>query len=127
MSAEPTPFARIVDPLPYENRLERRALEQIDLVVIHCTELPDLAMAREYGERILHASGTGNSGHYYVDRDGSVHVYVRPEWQQATGERTPAEEAMLKATYGVTEQSRLCCQIVVSDEIDGLVVDVVND
>ena len=48
-------------------------------MVIHCTELPDLAMARHYGERILHASGTGNSGHYYIDRDGSVHVYVRPD------------------------------------------------
>ncbi|MCH6484185.1 N-acetylmuramoyl-L-alanine amidase [Pseudoxanthomonas sp. LH2527] len=79
MSAEPTPFARVVDPLPYEDRLEARPLDQIDLVVIHCTELPDLAMAREYGERVLHASGTGNCGHYYVDRDGSVHVYVRPE------------------------------------------------
>ncbi|WP_313929698.1 N-acetylmuramoyl-L-alanine amidase [Pseudoxanthomonas sp.] len=72
-------FARIVDPLPYEDKLEVRPLDRIDLVVIHCTELPDLATAREYGERILHASGTGNSGHYYVDRDGSVHVYVRPE------------------------------------------------
>ena len=79
MSAEPTPFARIVDPLPYEDRLEARLLDQIDLVVIHCTELPDLTTAREYGERVLHASGTGNCGHYYVDRDGSVHVYVRPE------------------------------------------------
>jgi len=66
--------------LPYEDRLEARALEQIDLVVIHCTELPDLAMAREFGERILHAdSQTGNSGHFYIDRDGSIVRYVRPE------------------------------------------------
>lgn len=79
MSTDLPMFARIVDPLPYEDKLEARPLDRIDLVVIHCTELPDLAMAREYGERILHASGTGNSGHYYVDRDGSVHVYVRPE------------------------------------------------
>lgn len=79
MSTDLPMFARIVDPLPYEDKLEVRSLDRIDLVVIHCTELPDLAMAREYGERILHASGTGNSGHYYVDRDGSVHVYVRPE------------------------------------------------
>ena len=79
MSTDLPMFARIVDPLPYEDKLEVRPLDRIDLVVIHCTELPDLAMAREYGERILHASGTGNSGHYYVDRDGSVHVYVRPE------------------------------------------------
>lgn len=73
------PSVRIA-PLPYEDRLEARAIEQIDLVVIHCTELPDLAMARAYGERILHAdSQTGNSGHFYVDRDGSVIRYVRPE------------------------------------------------
>jgi N-acetylmuramoyl-L-alanine amidase len=65
-------------PLPYEGRLERRPATQIDLVVIHCTELPDLAMAREYGERALYANGTGNSGHYYIDRDGSVHRFVEP-------------------------------------------------
>ena len=79
MSTEPSPCAPTVDPLPYEDRLDARPLGQIDLVVIHCTELPDLAMARHYGERILHASGTGNSGHYYIDRDGSVHQYVSVE------------------------------------------------
>jgi N-acetylmuramoyl-L-alanine amidase len=46
-------------------------------VVIHCTELPDLATAREYGERILYPqSRTGNSGHYYIDRDGSVQRWI---------------------------------------------------
>jgi N-acetylmuramoyl-L-alanine amidase len=64
--------------LPYEGRLETRPLAQIDLAVIHCTELPDLATAREYGERALYANGTGNSGHYYIDRDGSVHQFVAP-------------------------------------------------
>lgn len=64
--------------LPYEARLEARPLAQVDLVVIHCTELPDLATAREYGERVLYDAGTGNSGHYYIDRDGTVHVFVRP-------------------------------------------------
>jgi len=66
-------------PLPYEERLDARPLVAIDLVVIHCTELPDLATAREYGERVLYDSGSGNSGHYYVDRDGGIHVFVRPE------------------------------------------------
>lgn len=68
----------IAEPLPYESRLDARPASQIDLVVIHCTELPDLAMARMYGERETYASGTGNSGHYYIDRDGSVHQYVTP-------------------------------------------------
>lgn len=72
----PPPQPRI-DPLPYEHRLARRPLSQVDLVVIHCTELPDLATARAYGERVLYPdSGTGNSGHFYIDRDGSVHRYV---------------------------------------------------
>ncbi|HLS84064.1 MAG TPA: N-acetylmuramoyl-L-alanine amidase [Arenimonas sp.] len=66
-------------PLPYEQRLEARPLKHVDLVVIHCTELPDLATAREYGERVHYRDGTGNSGHYYIDRDGSVHLFVRPD------------------------------------------------
>jgi N-acetylmuramoyl-L-alanine amidase len=67
-------------PLPYEARLTPRDPASIDLVVIHCTELPDLATAREYGERVLYdESGTGNSGHYYIDRDGSVLRYIDEE------------------------------------------------
>ena len=64
------------EPLPYERLLAAREAAAVDLVVIHCTELPDLAMAREYGERVLYSSGTGNSGHYYIDRDGGIHQYV---------------------------------------------------
>lgn len=66
-------------PLPYVQRLDLRPLSAIDLVVIHCTELPDLALARQYGERECHASGTGNCGHYYIDRDGSIHRFVPEE------------------------------------------------
>ncbi|MES2859749.1 MAG: N-acetylmuramoyl-L-alanine amidase [Pseudomonadota bacterium] len=74
----PGPAIRI-DPLPYVDALAERAPESIDLVVIHCTELPDLAMARQYGERVLYPdSATGNSGHYYIDRDGSIVEYVPP-------------------------------------------------
>lgn len=74
----------LIDPLPYETHLQARPLSQVDLVVIHCTELPDLAMARDYGERVLYpapgaAEGTGNSGHYYIDRDGTVHRFIAPE------------------------------------------------
>lgn len=64
-------------PLSYVDRLDERPLASIELVVIHATELPDLAMAREYGERIHYeGSQTGNSGHFYIDRDGSVHQWV---------------------------------------------------
>lgn len=66
-----------IDLLPYATKLETRPLSQADLVVVHCTELPDLATARAYGERVLYPdSGTGNSGHWYIDRDGSAVQYV---------------------------------------------------
>jgi N-acetylmuramoyl-L-alanine amidase len=36
-------------------------------------------MAREYGERVLYAdTGTGASGHYYIDRDGRIFEFVEP-------------------------------------------------
>lgn len=66
-------------PLPYEGQLQSRMRGDIELVVIHCTELPDLAEAREYGEQIHYPqSGTGNSGHFYIDRDGRVEQWVDP-------------------------------------------------
>lgn len=66
-------------PLPYANALRRRELATVDLLVVHCTELPDLAAARVYGERRLYeGSGTGNSGHYYLDRDGRTEEWVPP-------------------------------------------------
>lgn len=65
------------DPLPYVDRLETRERESIDLVVIHCTELPDLPSAREFGERVMYPeSGTGNSGHFYVERSGGIEQWV---------------------------------------------------
>ena len=72
-----TPTLAVRDwPLPYVDRLAARDPAAVDLAVIHCTELPDLAAARACGERVLHPSGSGNSGHYYIDRDGSAHRFV---------------------------------------------------
>lgn len=66
--------------LSYSANLESRSRTDITLVVIHCTELPDLETARDYGERVLHPdSGTGNSGHYYIDRNGRVEEWVPAE------------------------------------------------
>jgi N-acetylmuramoyl-L-alanine amidase len=65
------------NPLSYVHRLERRSIGDIDLVVIHCTELPDLPMARQWGEKIHHPqTRTGNSGHFYIDRDGRTEQWV---------------------------------------------------
>lgn len=76
----PLPPDARYSPLPYESRLADRPLTAIDLVVIHCTETPSLASAREFGERVLYPeTGTGASGHYYIDTDGTLWVYVRPD------------------------------------------------
>jgi len=69
--------AIVQKPLSYVGALEPREPGSIRRVVVHATELPDLATAREYGERIHYEeSGTGNSGHFYIDRDGSVEQWV---------------------------------------------------
>lgn len=65
--------------LPYNDRLERRELAAIRVAVFHCTELPTLDSAREVALGEIYPSGTGNSGHFYVDRDGTVYQYVEPE------------------------------------------------
>ena len=52
----------------------------------------------------------------------TCHVYVNEDWLAKTGERSAMEESMLDFAEGVQENSRLSCQIKVSDELDGLVV-----
>ena len=52
----------------------------------------------------------------------TCHVYVEPDWQDTTGERSDMEEDMLDFAYDVRDSSRLSCQIKVNDDIDGLVV-----
>ncbi len=54
----------IDQPLPYALLLPERPVDEVDLVVMHCTELPDLVIAREYGEKVHYPNGTGHSGHY---------------------------------------------------------------
>lgn len=54
----------------------------------------------------------------------TCHVYVDEEWRAAAGEPEAMEEDMLDFAYDVRPNSRLSCQIRVSDEIDGLVVHV---
>jgi 2Fe-2S ferredoxin len=52
----------------------------------------------------------------------TCHVYVDENWLGKVGERTEMEEDMLDFAFEVQDNSRLSCQIKVSGEIDGLVV-----
>jgi 2Fe-2S ferredoxin len=53
---------------------------------------------------------------------GTCHAYVDEAWRGVVGRPGDLETGMLEMIDNVTEASRLCCQIKVRDEIDGLVV-----
>jgi 2Fe-2S ferredoxin len=50
------------------------------------------------------------------------HVYVAAEWTEATGKASQMEEDMLDFAFEVRPNSRLSCQIKVSEALDGLTV-----
>ena len=52
----------------------------------------------------------------------TCHVYVDAAWEDKTGEKSAMEESMLDFAENVEPNSRLSCQIKVSDTLDGLVV-----
>ena len=52
----------------------------------------------------------------------TCHVYVDAAWESKTGTKSAMEESMLDFAENVEPNSRLSCQIKVSDELDGLVV-----
>jgi 2Fe-2S ferredoxin len=52
----------------------------------------------------------------------TCHVYVKEEWLAKTGTKSTMEESMLDFAESVQDNSRLSCQIKVTDELDGLVV-----
>ena len=52
----------------------------------------------------------------------TCHVYVDKEFEQLVGKPDTLEEDMLTFAYEPKDNSRLSCQIRVSDELEGLVV-----
>ena len=52
----------------------------------------------------------------------TCHVFVDEAWTAKTGDKSAMEESMLDFAENVEDNSRLSCQIKVSDELDGLTV-----
>lgn len=52
----------------------------------------------------------------------TCHVYIDAHWLERVGPRGEIEEDMLDFAFDVGENSRLSCQIGLTDELDGLVV-----
>jgi 2Fe-2S ferredoxin len=52
----------------------------------------------------------------------TCHVIVDPEWYEQLKTASEDEEDMLDLAFGLTQTSRLGCQIIMSEELDGLTV-----
>jgi ferredoxin, 2Fe-2S len=52
----------------------------------------------------------------------TCHVYVDAGWRDRVGARNPAEEDMLNCVAELRDNSRLACQINLTESLDGLIV-----
>ena len=52
----------------------------------------------------------------------TCHVYVQEKWLNKLSKTEDAEQDMLDMAFEPKKNSRLSCQILISDELDGLVV-----
>ena len=54
----------------------------------------------------------------------TCHVYVNDEWFDRLQAKEDGEEDMLDMAFEPKKNSRLSCQIIISDELDGLTVNI---
>ena len=54
----------------------------------------------------------------------TCHIYVKEDWWYKLPNKEDGEEDMLDMAYEPNKFSRLSCQIIVSDELDGLEVSI---
>ena len=52
----------------------------------------------------------------------TCHVYVKDDWYDKLDEKSEGEDDMIDQAYEPKKNSRLSCQITVSEKIEGLVV-----
>ena len=52
----------------------------------------------------------------------TCHVYVKDEWFNKLSKAEDAEQDMIDMAFEPKKNSRLSCQLIVSDELDGLTV-----
>ena len=77
------------------------------------------------GESVMEAAINNNIEGIVAECGGACacatcHCYIDEAFRSVTGERDDMEEAMLELAEDVRENSRLSCQIEVSDELEGL-------
>ncbi len=81
----------------------------------------------EIGESLMEAAMRGSVSGIVAECGGSCtcatcHIYVDEAWVAKAGERSLEEDEQLDNAYDVRPNSRLSCQIKMSDELDGILV-----
>jgi len=79
------------------------------------------------GLTVMEAAVQNNISGIDADCGGSMacatcHVYVKEEWFNKLPKKEDGEEDMLDMAYEPRKISRLSCQLIVSDELEGLVI-----
>ncbi len=85
------------------------------------------SVAATVGLSLMRAAIDNNVPGIDADCGGSCacatcHVYITPAWQGKLGEQSKMEEDMLDFAAATMPNSRLACQIEITDALDGLVV-----
>ena len=57
----------------------------------------------------------------------TCHVIVEQQWYKKLNKPSEAEEDMLDLAFGLTPTSRLGCQIIITKEMDGLILTLPSD
>ena len=79
------------------------------------------------GLSVMEGAVTNNIPGIDADCGGSMacatcHVYVKEEWFNKLPKKEDGEEDMLDMAFEPKKNSRLSCQLMISDQLDGLVV-----
>ena len=83
----------------------------------------------EKGLTVMEGATQNNVPEIDADCGGSMacatcHVYVKEEWFNKLPKKEDGEEDMLDMAFEPKKNSRLSCQILVTEELDGLVVSI---
>ena len=83
----------------------------------------------ENGLTVMEGAVQNNVPGIDADCGGSMacatcHVYVKEEWLDKLPNKEDGEEDMLDMAFEPKNNSRLSCQLIVSDELDGLEVNI---
>ena len=86
-----------------------------------------LTVEVEAGRSVMEGADENNITGIVAECGGGMacatcHVYVEEKWLDKINKKTEEEEGVLDLAFEPKKNSRLSCQIEVSDEIDGLVV-----